>query len=336
MADHDRNIDDKRSTLRVRPDQIQVSVVIPAYNAENVVARALDCVARQTISPLEVIVVNDGSTDRTQQMAEEYLSQNQDLNIKLVNQPNRGPGAGRNTGIRVATGIYIAFLDADDLWYDKKLERMSETVQEHRQTTLFCHDEYARSENGHLRRRLRYGPYVPHMYEHLLFVGNCVSPSATIVRADALESVGGFSEDRSLDSVEDYDLWLRLARAGYGFYFLHEVLGEYTLSEQSLTANVERHLTNDFNLLDRWFAEYDGSSGTQIRRRKTRRYGRAWYGAARAYARNGELRESVKCYMAALRRYPTWWKIYAGVVLLLARWAKTLVGGDSSGQRRQA
>ena len=322
--------------MKIDSDQVQISVVIPAYNAEKVVVRALDCVARQTISPSEVIVVNDGSTDRTQQMAEEYRSQNHDLNIKLVNQPNSGPGAGRNTGIGVATGNYIAFLDVDDLWYDKKLERVSETIQEHRETTLFCHDEFARSENGHRRRRRRYGPYVPNMYERLLFVGNCVSPSATIVRADAIESLGGFSEDRSLDSVEDYDLWLRLARAGHEFYFLHEVLGEYTLAAGSLTANVERHLTNDFNLLDRWFAEYDGSAGFQIRSKKSRRYGRAWYGAGRAYARNGQPRKSLKCYMAAVRRYPTWWRIYAGLGLLLARWLTMQIGEDSSGQHREA
>src|SRR3989338_5628145 len=109
-----------------------VSVIIPAYNVEKVIVDALDSVYAQTYRPIEVIVIDDGSTDRTPDIVTNYIASKTNLtsetnrtDIKLiyVYQKNSGPSKARNAGIKTSKGEYIAFLDADDLWMQDKLEK---------------------------------------------------------------------------------------------------------------------------------------------------------------------------------------------------------------------
>ena len=98
-----------------------VSVIMPAYNAEKYIDEAIDSVISQTFANWELIIVNDGSTDDTQKIVEAYVSS--DTRIKLINQENKRLGAARNEGIKNANGEWVAFLDADDLWINTKLEK---------------------------------------------------------------------------------------------------------------------------------------------------------------------------------------------------------------------
>src|SRR6185369_10950551 len=95
-----------------------VSVVVSAYNAGRTVAAALRSVFAQTFQDLEVIVIDDGSTDDTSKQIAEWGRQ-----VTFISQPNRGPGSARNAGLLHATGSYVAFLDADDVWLPRKIER---------------------------------------------------------------------------------------------------------------------------------------------------------------------------------------------------------------------
>ncbi len=102
-----------------------ISVVIPVYNAESYLAQALESVARQTCTTIEILVIDDGSTDRSEEVAQGYP----DSRIRVVRQPNGGPAAARNHGVRLARGDFLAFLDADDLWEPLKLEVQLEALR---------------------------------------------------------------------------------------------------------------------------------------------------------------------------------------------------------------
>lgn len=103
-----------------------VSVIIAAYNASETIVRCLDSVKKQTYPNIEVVVVNDGSTDGTKVIVEDYIAKNVALNIVLFNQINAGPSIARNNGIKYSTGKYIAFLDSDDEWFPEKVENQIE------------------------------------------------------------------------------------------------------------------------------------------------------------------------------------------------------------------
>ena len=95
-----------------------ISCIVPAYNGERYLGQTIDSILGQTYRPIEVIVVDDGSTDRTADVAAGYGAP-----VRLISQPNAGPAAARNTGIEAARGVFLAFLDSDDLWHEEKLER---------------------------------------------------------------------------------------------------------------------------------------------------------------------------------------------------------------------
>ena len=217
---------------------VNVSVVIPAYNAATFICRTLDSVRAQTFTDAETIVVDDGSTDGTADMAQAYFSRHA-MCGRVVRQENRGVSAARNAGIRSATGAYVALLDSDDLWYPEKLAEVMAEFMRRPDADLICHDENM-TRDGRLvcvlRRRLPRGK----VYETLLFGGNLLSPSATTVRRQAALAIGGFDERAEYQTVEDYDFWMRFSRE-WSIRFLHRVLGEYVLHEQSASRRVVYH-----------------------------------------------------------------------------------------------
>jgi teichuronic acid biosynthesis glycosyltransferase TuaG len=272
----------------------KVSVVIPAYNVSWCVRDALDSVARQTFRDYELIVVNDGSKDSTHDVVSQWLVSSAPPGGLLIDQENRRLGGARNTGIRHATGDYVAFLDADDTWRPRKLECVVAAFESGGMDLgLVCHDE-AVTKNGKDIRVNRYGPYVQDMYRTLLFRGNRLSPSAVTVRRDLLEKVGGFSEDPGVHSLEDYDLWLRLACLTR-FHFLHEVLGEFRLFPGSLGSDPEYNLSHALNVIERHAEEYFRNRRCTLldRYRLRRRRGLAYRGACTMARNQGDPRKAL-------------------------------------------
>lgn len=233
-----------------------VSVVIPTYNSEKFITGTLDFVKSQTFDDFEVIVINDGSSDSTGIVVQRYIDSNPGLRMRLVDQQNRGIAGARNSGIMESKGHFVAFLDHDDRWYPDKLKDCRQAFLEHPEADLVCHNEVMRDGSGNILRDLSYGPYVPDMYRKLLFSGNCLSTSAILVRREALLDVGMFIEDRGFSTVEDYDLWIRLAKK-HKFYFTQTILGEYVFSSASASSNFERHYGNQIKVLRKNFNGYD-------------------------------------------------------------------------------
>jgi glycosyltransferase involved in cell wall biosynthesis len=185
-------------------NKVKISVIIPVYNRMATIERAIDSVLSQTVTPYELIVVNDGSTDGTEQILKRYSDR-----IIIITQGNRGVSAARNAGIKIAKGDWIALLDSDDEWLPKKMEYAVEFIRENRQSKIF------QTEEIWVRNGKRVNPKVKHKKNSgMIFkesLSLClISPSAVVIKKELLDEVGGF--DENLAVCEDYDLWLRITK----------------------------------------------------------------------------------------------------------------------------
>lgn len=181
-----------------------VSVIIPTYNRWPMVGEAVNSVLSQTLSDCELIVVDDGSTDDTPDRLRDYGAR-----LTVLGQGRRGVAAARNLGAAHASGRYLAFLDSDDLWHSRKLQRQIDFMESSPDVEICQTDEIW------IRNGVRVNPGNKHrkpsgdIFRASLDL--ClVSPSAVMMRRNLFERVGGF--DESLPVCEDYDLWLRIAR----------------------------------------------------------------------------------------------------------------------------
>jgi glycosyltransferase involved in cell wall biosynthesis len=229
------------------------SVIIPAYNAQDFICDALDSVASQSYTDYEIMVVDDGSLDKTYDKALEWSRHHPLVNIKIIQQTNKGIGGARNTALNNAHGAFAAFLDADDLWLENKLTVLARYLKANPSVDLVCHDIWFQSQKA-AKKRLGFGPYTT--YRDLLFKGNSISTSATIVRRQQIVTIGGFSEDLSFNSAEDYNLWLHLARRQCRIKYLHEVLSTYRDWGQGVSNNIPVHNTKIMNVFDAHFQEW--------------------------------------------------------------------------------
>jgi len=212
------------------------SIVIPTYNCAELLERALKSVFSQTFQNFEIIIIDNSSTDHTQNVLNGYS----DPRLKVLIVNNNGIIAySRNKGIQKSKGEWVAFLDSDDVWKLEKLESVKQAIDENKNAILFCHDEW-HVVHGRIRTRFRYGPVVSEMYERLLFKGNCLSTSAVCLRRDIAKKTEGFSERIDFVTVEDYEYWIRLAKEGE-FIFLNEVLGEWHTHGSNFSDNVLIH-----------------------------------------------------------------------------------------------
>lgn len=186
---------------------VRVSAVVPVYNGARFLAEAIDSALRQEEIEVEVVVVDDGSTDDTPAVIRSYGSR-----IVALRQRNRGLAAARNAGIARSSGEQIAFLDADDAWEPAKSRRQLAYLDAHPACGLVFCDAYRMDAAG-----LRGEPILGAGARAIptgrclerLFLGNFVLVPGVMVRRAALAAAGAF--DESLPAVEDYDMWLRLA-----------------------------------------------------------------------------------------------------------------------------
>lgn len=294
-----------------------VSVVIPAYNAAAFIDRTLDTVRAQTYAEHETILVDDGSTDGTADVARAYLMRH-GLRGQVIRQENRGIAAARNTGMRAAGGTYIALLDHDDLWSPEKLAAVMSEFRRHSEVDLICHEESI-TRDGHVvrvtRRRLPRG----NLYEALLFDGNLLSPSATTFRREVALALGGFDERAEYLTVEDYDFWMRFSRERQ-IRFLDRVLGEYVLVERGASRRLVFHHLALEQMLRHHLNEYlRVHPGVLARLRVRRRLAMVYRSAARQLIEYGEHAADQRAFVGRmLRTYPLELRNIA-VALLWAR-----------------
>jgi glycosyltransferase involved in cell wall biosynthesis len=285
-----------------------VSIVIPTYNHAPMLQRALATVIEQTYQNWNAIVVNNYSTDNTLEVVAKF----NDPRIQCVNFRNNGViGASRNEGIKLATGEYVAFLDSDDTWFPTKVEKSVSSLENG--SDLVCHAEYWIDESGK-SRLVAYGPSEAATHHNLIYKGNRISTSATMVRATLLKEVNGFDVSPELISTEDYDLWIRLAAKSNKFAFIDEPLGEYHRHDNNVSANIEKHLAAELALLTKHFAVDSRLQNVLARRR---RKALAYYGAGRSLHRTSKYFLALKKYARSLMIWPISLRLYVAVALSL-------------------
>ena len=208
-----------------------LSVVIPTHNRSWLIKETIAYVLDQTFDNFEVIVIDNGSVDDTKYVVESI----NDSRIKYIFQNDSGsPAKPRNTGISLAKGKYISFLDDDDIWYPNKLATVVHAFESDPYPDIICHSEYE-NKHGKITKVLDYQSSRQNVFEHLMFHGNCLSGSATSAKTESLLEVAGFREEPEFFEIEDYDLWIRLALSGKTFHFIPEPLGEFVIHQSNDT-----------------------------------------------------------------------------------------------------
>lgn len=222
-----------------------VSVIVAAYNQRPWIREALDSALTQTYPRLEVIVVDDGSTDGTGALVRDTYGSR----VRLITQPNRGLPAVRNTGISAAQGNWVQFLDGDDLLAPEKINIQVAALREARDHDLaYCEFAYFgkdpdRRWTGRIHSPRRSGVLLPELLK-----GNFIVSHAALVRRSVLLESGGF--DERLDACEDYDLWLRLAEAGAQFLFTPGTLALYRQRPGSMSQNHVAQVSSTLHVLE--------------------------------------------------------------------------------------
>ncbi len=205
----------------------KVSVIIPAYNSEKFIREAVESALRQTYANIEVIVVDDGSTDGTRDAIADYIEGSK---VKLLRQPNSGQSDARNKGIGGSTGGLIAFLDSDDVWLENKIERQVQSLRDDTSDVVFCAGYFF---DGNGEKPFRCIIDKGRNFFEMLSDGLNCAPSGVLLRRRVLDSIGLF--DRKFPSMEDFDLFLRVARAKFIFSYLDEPLYKKRSHEDNLT-----------------------------------------------------------------------------------------------------
>jgi len=221
--------------------QLALTIVIPVYNGERYLADAIQSVLDQTYQNFEVILVDDGSTDGSAVVAKRFGEA-----IRYVHQANGGVCKARNTGIAVARGTYLAFLDQDDLWLPEKLAVQVAYLDSHPEVgAVYCQCEV--KGNGWLRTGLYYAEPVK---DDLVGVmsGPCLLMTSAMFRGEVLRNIGGFDEAIIGAGGEDMDLTLRLTQVAQIAY-LPQILAVYRVHATNNSMNSERLLHNQGHYL---------------------------------------------------------------------------------------
>jgi len=285
-----------------------VSVIIGVYNRPELIIETLDSVLAQTHPEIEVIVIDDGSTDATPAVLERFAGR-----IAVHREEHRGLPAALNHGLRLATGEFVVFLDSDDLWDPPFLARLVARLSSLDDTTVGAAASWREIDaTGGVvtsRRALERSSYG--LSE--LPVRPCFPPSGVLVRRRAVSDVGGFDEhfDRC---AQDRELWVRLAAQGRVFASVDEVLWSYRVHAGGLSRDPDNLRIDGLRLIDKSFA--DPRLPEHMRQRRGEALGVMWSGvSARLFERGRDdegteaLCDAVRAWPGVLREDETYWSI---------------------------
>ena len=220
----------------------KISIIVPVYNAEKYLSETVNSVRSQTYDNWELLLIDDGSTDASRQVIEELLLKNPDERIRLLVKENSGAARTRNTGLDIAAGRYIAYLDADDLWQKEKLEKQLNFMQGKGAAFSFTGYEFA-DENGRGTGKV---VKVPETLSYKQALKN-----TTIFTSTVMFDTKRISKEQLVMPViksEDTALWFRVLHQGYTAYGLNENLVRYRRVGNSLSSNKLEALRRIWNL----------------------------------------------------------------------------------------
>ena len=248
-----------------------VSVIIPAYNAEKSIAETLDSVFAQTYRPIEILVVDDGSTDKTAETIKEYqtskANRTNKTNLTYIHQHNSGPSKARNTGIKAAKREYIAFLDADDLWTKDKLEKQIRLFKKDPGIdVIFTDVKITRFKEGGIEEVLMFQKkelnkeFFGHEYivinplKKLLNL-NFIPTSSVVAKRTCFDRDIFFNEARRY--AEDWELWLKMSLC-FNFAYVDEVCVYKKEKGSGLSADASEMILSMIEVIESFIKKRDG------------------------------------------------------------------------------
>lgn len=298
----------------------RVSITIPTFNSARFLGRAIDTALYQTYTDYEVIVVDDGSTDGTRDLVTQFGDK-----IRYVYQDNRGLSSARNLALSHARGEFIAYLDADDMWYPGKLEKQVEFLDAHKECG-FVHSEFALIDEAdsviHRRFNLETQRETPEGYCTLSLLRQCHIRIPTVLeRRACFERVGRF--DGRLKACQDYLHWIRVAMEGMAIGYIAEPLVMYRRTANSLSSS-SRRMAEDYLMIfetlsrESSLAPKHGQMAMDVVRGRV-------YSARRELAyldrQEGSIRNSLGHISSLIPQWPLRWELYLDLVKTCVRWA---------------
>lgn len=283
-----------------------VSVIIPVYNNEKYLAKTIDSALMQSYVDIEILLINDGSTDNSKEICQRYL---EDKRVRYFDHENKGSGYTRNVGISESKGKYIAFLDSDDIWHKDKLEK---------QILLFERDEtidvvYSRIEVIDASDN-KFSDYNIRLYSgnilDQLYIDNFICTSSVVLRKKVLEETGLFDEQFRIS--QDYEFWLRVALTSK-FAFVNECLVQYRVHD----AQISKKVKNRIDALKQIYNKFDKNNPKRvslISKLKSRSLG--FENKASYYKSNNDKIMEFKSHLTSLYYYPFNYNAFAGLVKL--------------------
>ncbi len=220
-----------------------ISIIVPVYNVEKYIMETIACVEAQTCRNWELLLVEDGSSDRTVELIAGYMAKKQDGRIRLIRQPsNMGAARARNRGLEEAAGRYIAYLDADDLWVPEKLKKELEFLKEKKAAFVFTGYEFA-DEQGRGTGKV---VHVPETLSYHQALSNTTIFTTTVMFDT--EKIPKEQLKMPVIKSEDTALWFQVLRSGYTAYGLDENLVRYRRAGRSLSSNKLEAIRRIWNL----------------------------------------------------------------------------------------
>ena len=232
-------------------NQSLVTIIIPCYNTERFVVETIESCLKSNYQNLEILVIDDGSTDNSAQLIKDIANKNP--TVQYIYQENKGLSGARNTGINLAKGAFIMFLDADDLIYSDKVKIQVNFLQENSKYDLVASGFARTDERGKL---LYNAPAKEKQIDLSELVTSSQFPVHTaLIRRDAIKSTAYF--DTNLRAAEDWDYWCRMLIKGHQMYRLAKPLCTYRLLDNAMTANAPRQTEMLLKVTEKTFKNID-------------------------------------------------------------------------------
>jgi len=266
-----------------------ISVVIPTYNRAQFLPDALNSVKCQSHRPIEIVVVDDGSSDGTQNIIQDWKQLHSGENLEVVYhfQENQGGNVARNRGVKTAKGTYIAFLDSDDLWHSAKLEKQLNVINTSTEVgAVYCGLRQVVFETGAVESPPPRA-YPSGLLLNQLLVKDVTAPTSTyMVKAQVFEEVGYF--DESLQARQDWDMWIRVA-SNYRIEVVPEILVDFRAHQGERTASNPMKEINAYGQILHKYASLRAAAPLPIRQAAKaayfRRMGRVYFHHRLGYAK---------------------------------------------------
>lgn len=283
----------------------RVSIVMAAYNAESTIRETMDSLLAQTYPAKEIIVTNDGSRDATGAILDEVAARHPGI-VRVIHQPNTGQAMARNAAIALATGTYVAFMDADDIWAPIKIERQVQFLRDHPNVGLVYTEGMTITNDGKKIAPFDYSKEFTGRCFDKLFLNNNIIGSSVMVRKSVIDDVGAFTPH--LRACENWELWTRISRK-YELDFIDEELAYYRQHGNNMSKNIDWMIENRLKAIRHNHEQYKDVVPNE-KALTNEAYFRAYRGFGGVYLGQLELAKARKYIGLAIRHKPTSWRTY--------------------------